>query len=432
MTTAVKLPNRWSQLRWHPVQQEYFHCKRRNVLACAGRGSGKTEIARRKIVTQLRLKKPWPDPRYFYALPTYGQCRRVAREHILSLIPRTWLCKTPGDSQMEFKTVFGSWLFLVGLDVPARVEGDQYDMGVVDECSDQKPGVYARTLRPAMTHREGVLYRIGVPKRFGVGAGEFQSAFEAGLAQGDSFTWPSWDILPESEIAQLRRELSEKDFQEQVGGLWQDAGGKCYYAFSYDNVDDAVEYDKNKMIYVGSDFNVDPMAWVLAHKTPRGFHVFDEIWLRNTNTEQTLNTLWERYGEHRSGWLFTGDASGKQRKTSASSTDYAQIANDKRFKARVRYNDSNPGVRDRVASVNALCRNSEGLSELLINPRCSHLVEDLKKRALDEWGCPAPATPGQAHDSGHATDALGYLVWEYYPVKRAFAEGKSLIVVGGS
>jgi hypothetical protein len=172
------------------------------------------------------------------------------------------------------------------------------------------------------------------------------------------------------------------------------------------------------------------MAWVLAHKTPKGFEVFDEIWLRNTNTQRSLDVLYERYGEHEGGWTFCGDASSRNRHTSSSKTDYAQISNDHRFKARIRIDDSNPHVRDRVAAVNKLCRNAELKHNLLIHPRSQHLIADLRKRSLDEYGNPAPATPGQAHDSGHATDALGYLVWQYYPMKRFQEEGQQLVVVG--
>lgn len=413
---SAVLPDRWTQLRYHPIQARLWRTRERDVKVCAGRGSGKTEISRRRIVRYLRIKKPWPDPRYFYALPTYGQCMRVAREPILSLIPRNWLTRVPGETTMEFKTVFGSWLFLVGLDVPARVEGDQYDGGIVDESSDQKPGVYARTLRPALTHRDGWLWRIGVPKRYGVGATEFRLAFEQGRRNIDSFHWPSWDIIPQKEIERLRHELSDKDFNEQIGGRWEDAGGAAYFAFSSANIDEFIEYDPTRMVYVGMDFNVDPMAWVLAHKHSHGFSVFDELWLRNTNTRQSLDVLYQRYGAHRGGWTFVGDASSKNRHTSSESSDRAQLANDSRFKARMRFDKSNPSIRDRVASVNALLRNADNEHNLALHPRCAHTIADLRTRSLDPYGIPMPAEPGQAHDSGHATDALGYLSYKYYPV----------------
>lgn len=425
----VTLPERWAPLRYHPMQARLWRTAERDVKVCAGRGSGKTELARRKIVRSLRVKRPWRDPRYFYALPTYAQCRRVAREHILSLIPRGWLTKVPGDSAMEFKTVFGSWLFLVGMDQPSRVEGDQYDGGILDESSDQKKGVYGRTLRPALTHRKGFLWRIGVPKRFGPGATEFRLAFERGTLGVDSFTWPSWDILSPDEIAELQRELDDKDYNEQIGGNWESAGGKAYYQFSQENVDADLAYNPERIIHVGMDFNVDPMAWVLAHKSPEGLQVFDELWKRGTNTEDSLDALHSRYPHHKAGWVFIGDASSNQRRTSSTTTDRAILANDQRFNATMKFDDSNPAVKNRLASVNALLKNKLGERRLKIHPRCEHLINDLIGRALNEWGEPSPAVPGEAHDSGHATDALGYMVYKYYPIKMR-VHGQKLVVIG--
>lgn len=465
------LTPRWTQLRHHPMQSRLWRTKERDVKVCAGRGSGKTEIARRRTVRYLRIKKPWNDPRYFYALPTYAQCYRVARSHILSLIPRQWFTKVPGDSQMEFKFVFGSWLFLVGMDKPERVEGDQYDGGVVDESSDQKPGIYARTLRPALTHRQGWLWRIGVPKRFGRGAGEFRSAFDSGLLGHDSFWWPSWDILSPEEIAELQSELDEKDYNEQIGGRWEDAGGAAYYNFldvdvhsdnslgqNAGNVDSGIAYRPDSMIYVGTDFNVDPMAWVLGHLTDRTFQlvrrweepsgegfieleeivgevslqcleIFDEVWRRNTNTPEQLDKLHARYPDHRGGWTFTGDASSRKRQTSASRTDYSHIANDRRFNARLLVNKQNPAVKDRLACVNHLAKSQAGHRRLFIHPRCQHLRTDLKTRSLNEYGEPEPSeslTSSGKKDSGHATDALGYLVHRYFPINLAVNSGNAI------
>jgi len=337
---------------------------------------------------------------------------------------------------MEIETIFGSKLYVVGLDKPARVEGAEWDGGVIDESSDQRPGVYDRSIRPALAARQGWCWRIGVPKRFGPGAREFKQAYEMGLrGEGgyESYTWPSWDVADPAEIEALRAQLDTKDFNEQIGGNWVDAGGKCYYAFGPHNKK-ACTYDPRKLILVGSDFNVDPMAWVLMQfvDTPagRGVEVFDEIWLRNTTTQETLDHLWNRYGTtHKGGWLFTGDASSRARKTAASKTDYRQILSDTRFNARVRYDKSNPGVQDRVASVNAMLRNAKGETRLWIDHRVTHLIDDLENRALDPYGNPVPAEPGQRHDSGHATDALGYPIYKYFPIPVDLS-GNRLVVIG--
>lgn len=417
-------PAAWTELRYHAQQYLLWHCKARTVMACAGRGSGKTELARRRVVSYLPVEKPWQDPKYFYALPTFAQAKLVAWEQLLALIPPRWLAKPPSVSTMIIETIFGSKLYVVGMDKPARIEGVQWDGGVVDESSDQKPGGFDRSIRPALTHREGWCWRIGVPKRFGTGAREFRHAYDRGIkgeADMQSFTWPSWDILPEKEIRRLQEELDPKDYLEQVGGNWVDAGGAAYYAFNKEHNIRSVKYDSTKQIVVGCDFNVDPMAWCIGHLCQtdygQGLEVFDEIWLRNTNTQRTLDTLWERYKDHQGGWVFVGDPAGRHRHSSASKSDYAQIKNDYRFKAKTRFRDAAPAIKDRLASVNLLCCNAAQHRKFFVDPKCVHMIDDLLNRSLSLTGEPEAAVPGLAHDSGHMTDALGYLIYHYFPVR---------------
>lgn len=429
------LTSAWKKLRSHKLQSEAWRCPVRTVCIAAGRGSGKTEISRRRVVSLLPVKKEWPDPKYFYALPTYNQAKLVAWDALLQLIPKHWLKKEPSASSMIIETIFGSKLYVVGLDKPARIEGVQWDGGVIDESSDQKPGVFDRSVRPALAHRNGWCWRIGVPKRYGSGAREFKHAYDLGV-KGEagirSFTWPSWDILPPQEIESLKEQLDDKDFLEQVGGNFVDAGGLAYYQFSDANIRQC-DYDKNAPIFVFSDFNVDPMAWVLCHLVDtdygQGLEVFDEIWLRNTNTMRTLDFLHQKYGNHKAGFFFTGDASARSRKSSASSSDYAQIKNDERFKAKVRYDRDNPAIKDRLAAVNVMLKNAAGHTRLWVDHKCKHLIDDLKNRSLTPTGEPVPAVPNQAHDSGHATDALGYGVCKYFPITH-IQNSTGLVIIG--
>ena len=142
--------------------------------------------------------------------------------------------------------------------------------------------------------------------------------------------------------------------------------------------------------------------------------IFDELFLRNTNTRQTLDVLWKRYGSHQNGWVFYGDATGKARKTSASFSDFAQIRNDKRFLGRqVRYPAKNPLVVDRFAACNALFRNASGDIICYIHPKCNNLARDLEDRVYKE----GTREPDDYADIGHMTDALGYIIYRRFPIR---------------
>ena len=424
------LPQAWVPLKHHEKQcQALRHPARFKGLAC-GRGSGKTEIARRRIVMALAERKPWADPMYFYALPTYGQAKRVAWKPLKALIPPEWIVKCH-ESEMYIETVFGSALYVLGTDNPARIEGVQWDGCVLDESSDQRPGVFDLSVMPALTHRKGWCWRIGVPKRYGMGAAEFKKFFDRGVDQMDSafaaWTWPSTDILDEFEISVQRDALDQRDFNEQYMATWEQASGSIFYAFSEANVTPGAVYNPKLPVIVGSDFNVDPMCWVLCHEVNSQLFVFDEIFHRNTNTRATLDRLYSHYQNHEGGWFFYGDASGAARKTSASSSDYIQIRNDERFKnKKVLYPKKNPLIANRFAATNALLCNANDVRRCFIHPKCTRLITDLSQRSYT----PGTREPNDSGDVGHMTDALGYIIYAKWPVRIVITETAEVAAYG--
>ena len=94
MATATRklLTPAWTQLRFHEKQNKLWRSAANYVAVAAGRGSGKTELARRRIIRYLPIKKDWPYPIYAYCLPTYKQARRVAWRPLLNLIPHLPCC----------------------------------------------------------------------------------------------------------------------------------------------------------------------------------------------------------------------------------------------------------------------------------------------------------------------------------------------------
>jgi len=423
----------WETLRPHELQSRLWRTKARFVGVAAGRGSGKTELARRRIVRYLPVKKNlYSTCQYFYALPTYKQARRVAWRPILRLIPKEWISGQPNESEMRVDTVFGSSLYIVGLDKPQRVEGDQWDGCVIDESCDQKPGHFERSIVPALTHKNGWCWRIGVPKRVGVGAHDFKEFCLNATGFGtdyEYYNWPSEDILTPAQIAWEREHLDPKDYREQFLASWESISGAIFYAF--DNVLNVREcqYDPSLPLVIGSDFNVDPMAWVIgqihgdmAQKGRYGtpdeteFHVLDELWVRNTNTGECLDRLHKRFASHESGFEFFGDATSRARNTRASTSDYVQIINDTRFSkhiiAGVYYPKKNPSRANRFAACNAMFCNANNKRRCFVHPRCKNLIKDLNQRGYKE----NTTEPDDYGDIGHITDALGYAIHTCFPL----------------
>ncbi|HQU42387.1 MAG TPA: AIR synthase related protein [Pirellulales bacterium] len=367
------------------------------------------------------------DP-LFFGDPTHDQAKRIAWQDLLDLIPDHWV---PGGKrgpnvsygELWIRCIFPrhhATLWVVGLDQPARIEGVAWDGCVLDESCDLRPGVFSRSVRPALADRRGWCWRIGVPKRTGAGASEYREfceACEAGeYPDGERFAWPSADILPAEEIDHARQTLDPRDFREQYEAAWETAAGQIFYGFSREFNCRPCQYNAKLPLVVSSDFNVDPMTWVIGHAYPDRVEWFDEIWLRNANTQATLNLLWSKYQSHEGGFQFFGDAAGQARKTSASTTDYLLIANDQRFAARgrtVHYTSANPPIADRFAACNAMFANAAGQRRMFVAPNCRNLIRDLEMRGYK----PGTREPADSGDVGHITDAMGYAVYRLFPLR---------------
>jgi hypothetical protein len=141
--------------------------------------------------------------------------------------------------------------------------------------------------------------------------------------------------------------------------------------------------------------------------------VFDEFFVRDTNTPAVLEMLAARYSSHRAGVRFFGDATGRARKTSASMTDYAHIKNfDKLRDSQVFFPSSNPAKHDRFAACNAMFCNADNKRRCKVHPRCVNLLKDLDSRAYKSG-----SNEVDDHDDiGHITDALGYLIHLLFPI----------------
>ena len=210
------------------------------------------------------------------------------------------------------------------MDNPARFEGPPWDGGVLDEMCDQQEGCFDLHVRPGLdtvengVNRRGWCWMIGKPSRKGPGARWFRETLRE-VPQGRIpgrrrvYVVGRKCSAARRRSSQPRQTLSAKDYAEQFKASWQNAGGGIYHAFSQaegcGNVQPCERRD-NLPICVGSDFNVDPMCWVLAHRIGERLEVFDELIIRDCNTPRALNELWNRYGHHPGGWQFYGDASG--------------------------------------------------------------------------------------------------------------------------
>lgn len=359
----------------------------------AGRRSGKTEIAKRWLVLNLwRAKeqpKPWPDPRYFAAAPTRDQAKRIFWDDLKRLVPKPWI-KNVSESGLCITTRWGAELWVVGLDVAARMEGTPWDGGVIDELANCREGIWGANIRPALSDRQGWAWLIGVPDRDAPGQVEYKRMVEYAKSgqdpEWDCFSWPSADILPASEIESARRQMDPEMFDQEYGGKFVLAGGLAFPTFDqkqHVNASEAI-YDPSLPLCLSFDFNVNPFCFgAIQHKRgkvrPRIIHEF-RLSDSDTNTACEAFLDWyEKLDPKPCALSIYGDASGNARDSTSGVSDWLIIQKRlKNLSPRFVVPSSNPPIKDTLNAVRARLKNAANEIGVVINPQCRQLIDDFQ------------------------------------------------------
>lgn len=230
----------------------------------------------------------------------------------------------------------------------------------------------------------------------------------------------------------LASRYDERFAKQELLGEFVIFEGSVYYCFNRkDNSGDLAfklaQYDPNRPIALCADFNVDPMAWVLAQIYTRTdglkeVRVFDEIFLRNSNTVQCCQEFKSRYANHNAGVVLYGDATGEARHTDSNVTNWKIIENElQAYGITKRVPTHNPAERDRVNAVNGMICNSKKERRVLINPNCKHLIRDLEQVGYKEGSVQIDKSKDLLLT--HASDAFGYMIEKEFSINRGRIEG---------
>jgi len=414
----------WLPLDYVPQQAELWNTNARFVCVVAPRQSGKSLLCFRKIILAALQRKG----RYIYVLPTVNQARKVCWDRMVEMLkPLTSEVYAARKSELAFYFKNGSILTLESGERRERIEGISITGAIIDECSDQLPGLYELSVLPALSQvNNSWCWRVGVPKSNGVGGQDFKEACEKyrllSECGDDQFAYIHWSYANKDFREIMRTTLDKKGFREQALGKWSTYTGGCYYAFADDNLmTEEYKADPTLPILFGFDFNVDWYSVVVAQYKAGVFHVFDEVRLSNANTRTALDTLVARFGGMSKRYIAYGDAAGRQRQTSADISDYIAIEAEKRIPMKAIFPRSNPSVVYRIERVNSFLRTADGYIRLLIAPKCKYLIKDLFSVT---WKEGERTQDKKNPELTHMSDALGYLL-----VSHEDHEGKNRVIV---
>ncbi|MDD3593030.1 MAG: PBSX family phage terminase large subunit [Candidatus Gastranaerophilales bacterium] len=233
---------------------------------------------------------------------------------------------------------------------------------------------------------------------------------------------------PMKKMAELTKINRPGDYKHIWLGKPRDAAqNNVVKNFSSENIVD-INYIDDAVLHISCDFNVDPMCWVIAHKTDDKVFFFDEIVVENTTTVDCVDEFYRRYPNHKAQIIINGDASGDNRSCTSEYTNYVLIKNRLRdwgyTDVEFRLKHFNPPVKNRIASWNEKIKTLEGKREILISPKCKWLIyncENLKyKEGSSKIDVPTFHQIKQNKELkflSHSFDAASYLVDFYFGIK---------------
>jgi len=195
--------------------------------------------------------------------------------------------------------------------------------------------------------------------------------------------------------------------------------------FTNDNIK-SISYQPDMDLHISCDFNVDPMAWVLAHKTEDKVFYFDEIVLENTTTAKSCEEFCRRYPNHKGKIIINGDASGDNRSCTSEYTNYVIIKKKLLqfgYDSEIQIKAFNPPIKNRVMAFNAKVRSANGEICLFVDKKCEKLlynIYNLKYReGSSKIDIPTYQQIKQSKELkflSHPFDAASYLVDFYWPI----------------
>lgn len=205
-----------------------FHSrKQRWACLVIHRRAGKTVACVMDLLdAALRCEKP--DGRFAYIAPTFTQAKDVAWLYL-----KRFSARLEGVEQRESDLSIilpnGTRIRLYGAETYDRMRGLYFDGVVLDEVADMDPRAWSEVIRPALADRGGWAAFIGTSK----GRNDFWKRWNE--AQGD----PEWftlmlkasesGLLKASELADMRKTMSEEEYQQEMECSFDAAVKGAYY-----------------------------------------------------------------------------------------------------------------------------------------------------------------------------------------------------------
>jgi hypothetical protein len=159
------------------------------------------------------------------------------------------------------------------------------------------------------------------------------------------------------------------------------------------------------------------MAWAMGQKRGEDWYWFDSIFIKRTNTQECAKVFVEKIKalniRVEPQVIVCGDASGKSGSTKTTAKSDYDILFKALAEAGIKYRDetpdANPGVKDRVNTVNAHLQAADGSTHMWLHPvNCAPLKKDLQRVSWKAGNDRLVLDQNRDPDLTHISDGVGY------------------------
>lgn len=420
-----------SKLYLSEPQQEFYNSSASSIALVAGFGSGKTDIAMyRAIHTMFNYQQA----DILYAAPTFSLINDIWYPKVENYLDELGVKFHIHQSKHIIKIKGCGKMFCRSMEHPQKMVGFEVLDAYLDEM-DTLP--LKKALEVYRKAKARCRQKIKTPKKikrlFGNKKNQilvtttpegFKATYElfkknpiknSQLIQMS--THSNKHNLPDDYIDELLATYPSQLIEAYINGRFVNlTQGTIYY--SYDRIKNRSIYScrEGEPLHIGMDFNVGNMSAVVHVVRNEKPHAVGEI-INVLDTPKMINTISQKYGKH--PITIYPDASGKNRNTTS-----AHITDIKLLKSifDVIVNPSNPSVRDRINSMNAMFCNAKGERRYYVNDYlCPNYSSCLEEQCYDDNG-----QPDKKNNIDHLPDGGGYFITKNYGINRPTAGGFTL------
>lgn len=378
-----------------------------------GADFGKTHLAIRELAKHAR----YPERVVWYLTGSRQQAKTLVWTKLKKKLGKLRWIKSTNESELTIELVNGSRICLKSAEQGDTLRGESLNFLCVDEfCDIDLDEVWAQILRPSLSDKKGSALFIGTPKAGNQAARDLYDNYITKPQWASfSYTTAAGGFVDQEEIEQARQDLSPKVFAQEYLASWVTFAGVIFQDFGDHNIKPVEPAKENERIIIGMDFNITPASAVIGRQTSKGIEIFDEIFLDNSNTNEMIDEIRNRYPKN--PITVFPDPAGVQRRSSANGNTDIKLLEMAGFT--VKYHRSHPLVKDRINAANSLFfKRDDGTTRFVVDPKCKITIKCVKNWSYK----PDSMIPDKNSGFDHACDALTYAIEFLYPIKKPVEE----------